>query len=252
MSSSQIQTLSNQFNSLLTEYQTTYAEFINTLNSNDTSLTTVENSAFVGSGTINTSLVSSISDCTTACSSNTSCSGATFTSNTNSNNNCTLSSGSGNIVNATNSTAIVQTGLSYSYQLQNLNQQLMNINEQINTIVNQSNTTYQNNLGQINEQGQALQQNYVVLTGYRDRIDVMIREFETLNEAQQNSDINATMSYYNYIVLLFVAIFLVVLLLRFSVPSEQGGGGNRGGNSKYQWLAFFIGIYWGFYYIFKN
>jgi len=251
MSSSQIQTLSNQFNSLLTDYQTTYAEFINTINTNDTSLTTVENSAFTGSGTINTSLVSSISDCTTACSSNTSCTGATFTTNSN-NNNCTLSSGSGNIVNATNSTAIVQKGLSYSYQLQNLNQQLMDINQQINTIVNQSNTTYQNNLGQINEQGQALQQNYTVLTGDRDRINIMIREFETLNEAQQNSDINATMSYYNYIVLLFVAIFLVVLLFRFSVPSEQVGGGNRGGNSKYQWLAFFIGIYWGFYYIFKN
>jgi len=250
MSSSQIQTLSNQFNSLLTEYQSTYAEFMNTLNSNDTSLTTVENSAFTGSGTINTSLVSSISDCTTACSSNTSCTGATFT--TNSNNNCTLSSGTGNIVNATNSTAIVQKGLSYSYQLQNLNQQLMDINQQINTAVNQSNTEYQNNLGQINESGQALQQNYVVLTGDRHRIDLMIREFETLNEAQQNSDINVTMSYYNYIVLLFVAIFLVCLLLRFSVTSEQVGGGNRGGNSKYQWLAFFIGIYWGFYYIFKN
>jgi hypothetical protein len=230
MSSSQIQTLSNEFNSLLTEYQTTYSEFMNTLKSNDTSLTTVENSAFTGSGTINTSLVSSISDCTTACSSNTSCTGATFTTNSN-NNNCTLSSGSGNIVNATNSTAIVQTGLSYSYQLQNLNQQLMDINQQINTIVNQSNTTYQNNLGQINEQGQALQQNYVVLTGDRDRIDLMIREFETLNEAQQNSDINVTMNYYNYIVLLFVAIFLVVLLLRFSVPSEQvGGGRNSVGN----------------------
>ena len=249
MSSSQIQTLSNQFNSILTEYQTTYTEFINTINSNDTSLTTVENSAFTGSSTINTNPVSSISDCTTACSSNTSCSGATFTTT---NNNCTLSSGSGNIVNATNSTAIVQKGLNYSYQLQNLNQQLMDINEQINNSVNQSNTQYQNNLGQINERGQALQQNYTVLTGDRERINIMIREFETLNEAQQNSDINVTMNYYNYIVLLFVAIFLVCLLLRFSVPSEQVGGGDRGGNSKYQWLAFFIGIYWGFYYIFKN
>jgi len=254
MSSSQIQTLSNQFNSLLTEYQSTYTEFINVLNSNDTSFTTVENSAFSGSGTINTNPVSSISDCTTACSSNTSCSGATFTPNssTNSNNNCTLSSGSGNIINSTNSTAIVQKGLYYSYQLQNLNQQLMDINQQINNTVNQSNTEYQNNLGEINQKGQALQQNYVVLTDDRDRIELMIREFETLNEAQQNSDINATMSYYNYIVLLFVAIFLVVLLLRFSVPSEQVGGGNRGCNSKYQWLAFLIGIYFGFHYIFKN
>jgi hypothetical protein len=231
MSSSQIQTLSNQFNSLLTEYQSTYADFMNTLKSNDTSLTTVENSAFAGSSTINTSPVSSISDCTTACSSNTSCSGATFITNSSTNNNCTLSSGAGNIVNATNSTAIVQKGLYYSYQLQNLNQQLMDINQQINNAVNQSNTEYQNNLGQINESGQALQQNYVVLTGDRDRINLMIREFETLNEAQQNSDINVTMNYYNYIVLLFVAIFLVVLLLRFSVPSEQvGGGRNSVGN----------------------
>ena len=45
MSSSQIQTLSNQFNSLLTEYQSTYTEFMNVLNSNDTSFTTVENSS---------------------------------------------------------------------------------------------------------------------------------------------------------------------------------------------------------------
>jgi hypothetical protein len=254
MSSSQIQTLSNQFNSLLTEYQSTYAEFMDVLNSNDTSFTTVENSTFSGSGTINTNPVSSISDCTTACSSNTSCSGATFTPNstTNSNNNCTLSSGSGNIINSTNSTAIVQKGLYYSYQLQNLNQQLMDINQQINNTVNQSNTEYQNNLGEINQKGEALQQNYVVLTDDRERIDIMIREFETLNSAQENSDINATMSYYNYIVLLFVAIFLVFLLLRFSVPSEQVGGGNSGGNNKYKWLAFLIGIYFGFYYIFKN
>jgi hypothetical protein len=55
----------------------------------------------------------------------------------------------------------------------------------------------------------------------------MIREFETLNSAQQNSDINVTMNYYNYIVLLFVAIFLVCLLLRFSVPNEQTGGGRN-------------------------
>jgi lipopolysaccharide export LptBFGC system permease protein LptF len=224
MSSSQIQTLSNQFNSLLTKYQSTYTEFMNAIKSNDTSLTTVENSAFAGSDIINTNPVSGINDCTTACSSNTSCSGATFT---HSNNNCILSSGTGNIINSTNSTAIVQKGLYYSYELQNLNQQLMDINQEINTTVNQSNAEYQNNLGQINQRGQALEQNYVVLTGDRDRIELMIREFETLNSAQENSDINATMSYYNYIVLLFVAIFLVCLLLRFSVPNEQVGGGRN-------------------------
>lgn len=228
MSSSQLQTLSNNFNTLLTEYQNTYTEFINVINTNDTSLTTVENSLFSGASIINSNTVSNITDCTTACSSNTSCSGATFRPNSSSNsNNCTLSSGPGNIVNSKNSTAIVQKGLYYSYQLQNLNQQLMDINQEINTIVNQSNTKYQNNLDQINKRGESLQKNYVVLTDEREHINRMIREFETINQAQENSDINVTMYYYNYIALLFVAILLFFLLLRFSVPSEQGGGGGR-------------------------
>jgi NADH:ubiquinone oxidoreductase subunit 3 (subunit A) len=53
----------------------------------------------------------------------------------------------------------------------------------------------------------------------------MIREFETLNSAQENGDITVTMNYYNYIVLLFVVILLILLLLRFSVSNEQVGGG---------------------------
>jgi hypothetical protein len=227
MSSSQLQTLSNNFNTLLTEYQNTYTEFINVINSNDTTFTTVENSMFSGASIINTNTVSNINDCTTACSSNTSCSGATFRPNSSSSNNCTLSSGSGNIVNSKNSTAIVKKGLYYSYQLQNLNQQLMDINQEINNTVNQSNTKYQNNLDQINKRGESLQKNYVVLTDEREHINRMIQEFETINQAQENSDINATMYYYNYIVLLFVAILLFFLLLRFSVPSEQTGGGRN-------------------------
>ena len=225
MSSSQIQTLSNKFNSLLTEYQNTYKEFMNAINSNDTSLTTVENSAYYGTSTINTSAVSSINDCTTSCSSNKSCSGATFTTNSNNSNNCALSSGTGKIINSANSTAIVQKGIYYSYQLQNLNQQLMDINKEINSSVNKSQSSYENNLGDINQRGQILQTNYVVLTGERENIEKMIREFETLNSAQENGDITVTMNYYNYIVLLFVVILLILLLLRFSVSNEQVGGG---------------------------
>ena len=227
MSSSQLQTLSNQFNTLLTEYQNTYTEFMNVINSNDTNFTTVENSAFSGASIINTNTVSNINDCTTACSSNTSCSGATFITNSTNTNNCTLSSGSGNIVNLKNSTAIVQKGLYYSYQLQNLNQQLMDINQEITNTVNQSNTKHQNNLDQINKRGESLQKNYVVLSDEREHINLMIREFESINQAEENSDINVTMNYYNYIVLSFVAILLIFLLLRFSIPSEQSGGGRN-------------------------
>ena len=220
-SSQQIQSLSNQFNTLLSEYQSTYNDFITTINSDDNSLTTVDNSAFNGGNTINTTTSTNVSDCSTSCSSNTSCSGATFTSN---NNNCILSSGNGNIIQSTNSTAIVQKAMYYSYQLQNLNQQLLDINEQINNNINQSYSSYQKNLNDVSQRDQALQQNYVVLIGERENIKRMISEYETLNSAQENGDINTTMNYYNYIILVFIVILLIFLLLRFSISSEQYGG----------------------------
>ena len=222
MSSSQIQTLSNKFNALLSKYQSTYTDFINSIN--DTSLTTVNNSAFTGNSVINTTQTSSVNDCSTSCSSNSSCSGATFTTN---NNSCALSSGNGNIVKLTNSTAIVKKGMYYSYKLQKINQQLMDINQAINSNINKSYGDYQNNLETATQRDQALQQNYSVLTDERENIEQIVREFETLNSAQENGDITATMHYYNYIVLLFIAILLLFLLLRFSVPSQQQyGGGN--------------------------
>ena len=219
MSSNQIETLSNNFNTLLNEYKKTYADFINSINSKDNTFSTVENSAFLGNSIINTISAANITGCTKSCSSNASCSGATFT-----NNNCALSSGTGNIVNKKNSTAIVKKGIYYSYKLQKLNEQLMTINKEINNSVNQTNKNYQNNLGVINQREKALQQNYVVLTQERNQIEKMVRDFETLNSAQENGDINVTMNYYNYIVLLFIVVLLILLFLRFSIPEQQYGG----------------------------
>ena len=114
----------------------------------------------------------------------------------------------------------------YSYQLQNINQQLMDINKQINDSVNQSYDNYQTNLEQVSERDQALQQNYSGLTQDRENIEIMVREFEILNSAQENGDIKTTMNYYNYIILVFIVVLLLFLLIRFSIPNEQYGGSN--------------------------
>jgi hypothetical protein len=52
--SSQLQTLSDQFNAILTQYTNTYQEYITLVNSNDNSLTTVPNSSFFSQRYINT------------------------------------------------------------------------------------------------------------------------------------------------------------------------------------------------------
>lgn len=238
--SSQLQDLSNQFNSLLTQYTDTYQSYISVINSDDNSLTTVPNSSFVGQSNINVLNNSSIDDCQTSCSSNTSCSGATFNNNSNS---CTLSSGTGNIVSTPQSTAIVQQALYYSYQLQQINTQLLNINQQMMTTTNNSYGQFQQTQQQNQQQEQILQNNYQTLTQERAEIDEMIRQFETLNAAYEDGNINVTSNYYRYIILIIFAIFLVFILIKFSVPGEQRGGGSEFSFNKNHLLIFgFLGF----------
>jgi hypothetical protein len=220
--SAQLQDLSNQFNSLLTQYTDTYQNYISIINSGDNSLTTVPNSSFVGQSNISVLNNSSIDNCQTSCTSNSSCSGATFNNNSNS---CTLSSGTGNIVSTPQSTAIVQQALYYSYQLQEINTQLLNINQQIMTTTNANYGQFQETQQQNQQQAQALQNNYQTLTQERAEIAEMVRQFETLNAAYENGNINVTANYYSYIVLVLIAIFLFFILLRYSLPGEQRGGG---------------------------
>lgn len=222
MSSSQ--TLSSQFNSLLQEYQTTYKSFIDNLNSSDNNnLISLPDFAYNGGNTIDTITDSSVENCQTSCTSNPSCSGATFNS---SNNNCTLTSGKGMMINSSGSTAIVEKGLYYSYKLQQLNSQLMDINTQLSQSINKNSAGYSQNTQQGQQQDLTLQQNYNVLTEEKQNIDRMILDFKTLNSAQSDGEIEVTMYYYNYIVLILITILLIFLLIKFSVTGQQRGGGN--------------------------
>lgn len=221
MSSTQLQTLSEQFNSLLTQYTNTYQEYISLVSSNNNTFTSVPDTSFVGQSNINVLNNSTLTACQTGCSSNSSCSGATFNNTLST---CTLSSGTGNLVSTPQSTAIVQQAIYYSYQLQQLNSQLMNLNQQMMNVSISSYSQFQQTQQQSQQQEQALQNNYQTLLQERKQIDRIIRQFETLNSAYDNGYINVTGNYYSYIVLLFVAIFLVFLLMKFSFTGQQRAG----------------------------
>lgn len=235
--SSQFQILSNTFNSLLNTYTTTYQDYINAVNSNDNSLTIINNASFNGKSNINVLNNSSIDDCMSSCSSNKSCSGATFD---NTSSNCTLSSGEGSIVSTTGTTAIAQLLLSYSYQLQELNKQLMDVNKQMMNITKQNYNQIKETKQNSAQQDQQLQNNYNILIQERSQIAEMVREYETINAAYDNGNINVTSSYLKYIGLLFFVIILLFLLLKLSFSNEQMGGGTAQGSniSKYMYLIF--------------
>jgi hypothetical protein len=235
MSSSQ--TLTNQFNSLLQEYQSTYKSFVDNINSSDSNasenLILLPDFAYNGGNTIDTITNSSTDTCKTSCSSNSKCTGATYSSD---NNNCTLTSDKGSLINSSGSTAIVNKSLYYSYKLQQLNTQLMDINNQMSQSITDNSNGYSQSLQQGQQADQDLQQNYNVLAQERKEIERMILDFKTINSAEENGEINVTMYYYNYIVLILITILLIFLLIKFSVIDQQ----QKGGGSSFKTQAMFL------------
>jgi hypothetical protein len=66
----------------------------------------------------------------------------------------------------------------------------------------------------------SLENNYKFLNEERNQIQVIVRDFETLDSAGENSQLVVTSNYYKFILLLFVAVLLVFLLLKYSLKWE--------------------------------
>ncbi len=214
--------LSNKFNSLLAQYKDTYSEFLNTINSNDNSFKSVPESAFIGVKNVNIIQGSSLDNCMKSCTSNESCSGATFD---NLQKTCSLSTGTGNVINSPNQTAIIKQALYYSYQLQKINDELTSVNTNMMALSNSKVGDYQKTQELNSQKAEILENNYKTLEEERVQISEIIRQYETLNAAHENGNINVTSNYYTFIMYLFIVIILVLLLFKYGLSGEQVGGG---------------------------
>ena len=153
-SSTQLQTLNDKFNNILSEYQNTYQEYLKTIKSNGSSS-------------------------------------------------------------------------AYSDKLQHLNAQLLALNNEISNNVSGSYSGYQQQQDKVQQQHKTMQHNYHVLEQERDQLNQMGRQFRSLDGAMDDGELNVTMYYYNYIILTFIVIILVMLLIKYSVVGlTQRGGGN--------------------------
>ena len=76
-----------------------------------------------------------------------------------------------------------------------------------------------------------IENNITQLSNNRDKMNKIAKENSFLNAAAQDSEITVTMYYYNFIVLFVVAIFLIILLVKFSLTvNGQRGGSNTDRN----------------------
>jgi lipopolysaccharide export LptBFGC system permease protein LptF len=216
-------TLTNQFNSVLSQYQETYQKFLDSLNdiNSNVNLVTLENSALFGGDVISKNKLSNITDCLTTCTTDMSCNGANFYTEDGT---CSTIKNPKNVIPANKTTALVNPALYYNYQLQQLNKQLTDINKQIIILVNQQDNS--NNSDKILNQQKIVTNNFNILNEERDKIMKMNDELNTINSANINSSLNVSMYYYRYIILLFIVGLMIFILISFS-SSEQRGGGNN-------------------------
>lgn len=223
--SSELEITSNKFNSLITQYQETYQDFLNTINANSNNLTTVTDSAYIGENIMNTINNASIDKCLSTCKSTKNCSGATFDNNLNA---CTMTTGVGNIVNSENKTAIVKEALYYSNRLKELNSQLLALNNSLIENTNVNMNEYLKTEKTNDKKADILKQNYNTLENERVEIEEMIRQYQTLDAAYENGNIIVTSNYYYYIFYLLIAIVLVFIFLKINGSSDNQIGGGKG------------------------
>lgn len=240
--SSQFENLSNKFNSLISQYQETYRDFINTINSNNNSFITNPESAYLSENNIDIIKNSSVESCKTSCQSNKSCSGATFN---NSLNTCSLNSGNGNIVRSSNETAIVKQALFYSYKLENLNNELININKNMINSIKDNVDNYELSKNINLQKSEIIKNNYNTLINERSQIAEIIRQYETLNSAYENGNLSLKSNYYNYILYMIIVIILIIILLNINTQFYDN-------NFVINKLIFMILLIIGLIYIFKN
>jgi hypothetical protein len=238
-SSPELQNLNDQFNSILSEYQNTYQEYIKIINSDSNDLMIVKDFMYNGGSSISEkSKIVYGNRCLELCQDTELCTGANYDKRRKK---YSLISGDGNLIELKGNKAIVQKGVYYSYKLQQLNNELMQLNKQISTNVSTSSSVYQQNQQQQMTQTQAIEQNYQVLEAEREHINEMVSQYQTLQEATSDGEINVTMYYYNYIILAFIVFLLVLLLIKYSVTGQQNGG-SVVGNRFYKEAMFLFGL----------
>ena len=115
----------------------------------------------------------------------------------------------------------------YSKELQKLNTMLISINQQIIIIINDSSSEYQEDVLLRRQKKQFLEQNYIILTNEKQKINRMLNQYNTLDSATENTELILTQNYYRYIALFIVAILLIFLLIKFSVSGDDQRGGGK-------------------------
>jgi len=251
MGDSQFQSLTQQFNTTLSNYQQMYKDYMTSLNpfvgcyadTSNRAMANTSNNAYLsmdqcqqlaGTNTyygLQNTQGDSSANATSWCSASSNLSQVTQYGTSTA---CTTIDGvtmGGPWANAVYSTKLPDSSFNYIGELQKLNQQLQNLNHQILQQVNQTQSQYQKQSAADQQQQSTVVINKQILEDEREKLGIMMKENVMLSRENDNNQLVVTQTYSMYLLLLFIVIILIALLIKFSIPSgneQRGGGGKKG------------------------
>jgi hypothetical protein len=238
-----LESLTKQYDTTLIQYNQVQSDYINNLQNSpssalpgqsqvqatalaqaqvqgksDLNLVSIPNNTFWGTKGISSSNVSSVEKCSALCSITPGCSGATYNVTNNNQNNCWLRGGDGSIIAGTNKQyAIISKSKNYLQTLENLNIQLINLNNKIMQIFDTNKNVFLAQDNERNHKYAILKENYKRLEKERRNILNQLLKYQTIEEKQNQGELIVTSNYYNYILLLIIALVCMFILSKTAV-----------------------------------
>ena len=219
----QLQTLEVQYETKLTEYKSAFASYVTTVKSqtNANSYVILPGKKFMGTASVSDNSNSSSSQCQALCSSNTSCTGATFNSISGV---CKLRKGDGLISDSASSDiAIVTKSKEQLDNLEKINSQLIYINDQMVAITRRINPSVNENDSTIVTNNNFLVTNNTALLAEQVKIKNMLNKFNDLDQEYNDQTLNVERNnarYYLWFIIMIVALILTSKFLFF--PEARG------------------------------
>jgi hypothetical protein len=254
-----LEALNLEYKNLLISYQQATINYVNYLqdqsnNQCDSSNNSadkncwdiIKNQAFWGASGISQSSVISPEECATSCAKTSECSGATYNPD---NNTCILRKGEGIPIPTEGSYAIVSKGKKLLQIVEHINNRLTEINEKITNLIEKGRNLNNLELSSTQKMQQKnLLKNYYHLVKERSHIKNMLNQYQDTEREMDEGNILVTKNYYTYILLFGLAIIIVFILIKLSLPSSislstntQYGGSKMTNNILYiLFVLFFI------------
>ena len=210
--------LGQEYDALLTQYQqayTNYADYMSSSGSSSSGYATLQGRTFWGTGGVSEGASNTVEECQGLCSSLSTCTGATFNPDKKY---CWARTGEGDVIpGLDNNVAIVPKAKQYIDVLYTINSQLISLNKKMMDLTGASVPTLTNERDTRTNVNEKLMINYQHLMDEQTRVEMLIREYESLEDINKYSSISVNQKYSVYIsfALFFIVIIILFVLFNF-------------------------------------